>query len=154
MNLDQQIQVLIDNAPQDGSTPQIVEALAPALTFLAGQLQRPDYYILQSFEGGWMLTTLSNRAQPNVQKNVIYAFPSLKDASDFQPVADPQVTAASVPVTHILFQMFALERVDSVVFFETPGNFTKGTEVRREDLQRLIQSQLQQKLPSIPPDIA
>jgi hypothetical protein len=161
MNLEQQIQVLIDQAPQDGTMPKVIEAIAPVLTLLANQLRHLEYYILQTLEQGWVMTTLSNRAQPEVEKNVIYAFPTLKDAADFQSVSDPQIIAKSVPVTHILFQMLALDPVNSTVFFDTPGNLTAGTEVRREDLQHLIQMQLQhmQLVPrsypsNVPPDIA
>jgi hypothetical protein len=161
MDLEQQIQVLIDNAPQDGTTPKVVEAIAPVLTLLASQLEHLQYHILQTLDQDWVLTTLSNRAQPEVEKNVIYAFPTLKDAADFQSGSDPQIIAAVVPVTHILFQMLAIDTVNSVVFFDTPGNLTAGTEVRRDDLQNLIQRQLQQfqsvprSYPSnLPPDIA
>lgn len=144
MDLEQQIQVLIENAPQDGTTPKIVEAIAPVLTLIANQLRHSDYHILQTLDQGWVVTTLSNRAQPDVEKNVIYAFPTLKDATDFQSVADPQIIVATVPVTHILFQMLAIDTITSTVFFNTPGNLTAGTEVRRDDLQQLIQIQLQQ----------
>jgi hypothetical protein len=108
-----------------------------------------------------VLTTLSNRAQPEIEKNVIYAFPTLKDAADFQSVSDPQIITTTVPVTHILFQMLAIDTVNSTVFFDTPGNLTAGTEVRRDDLQHLIQAPLQriQLVPksypsNLPPDIA
>lgn len=161
MNLEQQIQVLIDQAPQDGTMPNVIKAIAPVLTLLARQLRHLEYYILQTLDQGWVLTTLSNRTQPEIEKNVIYAFPTLKDAADFQPVSDPQIMATVVPVTHLLFQMLALDTVSSTVFFDTPGNLTAGTEVRREDLQHLIQTQLQQmqsvprSYPSnLPPDIA
>jgi hypothetical protein len=161
MDLEQQIQVLIDQAPQDGTMPKIIEAIAPVLTLLANQLRQLEYYILQTLDQGWVMTTLSNRAQPEVEKNVIYAFSTLKDAADFQSVSDPQIMATAVPVTHILFQMLAIDTVDSTIFFDTPGNLAAGTEVRREDLQHLIQTQLQQiqSLPrsypsNLPPDIA
>lgn len=161
MNLEHQIQILIENAPQDGVTPQVVEAIAPVLTLLASQLGHSDYHILQTLDHSWVVTTLSNRAQPDVEKNVIYAFPTLKDATDFQSVWDPQITAAIIPVTHILFQMLAIDTITSVVFFDTPGNLTAGSEVRRDHLQQLIQNQLKQiqsaprSYPSnLPPDIA
>jgi len=161
MDLEQQIQVLVDNAPKDGTTPQAIEAIAPVLTLVASQLQHLDYYILQTLDQGWVLTTLSNRAQPEIEKNVIYAFPTLKDAADFQSVSDPEILAATVPVTHILFQMLAIETVTSIVFFDTPGNLTAGIEVRRDNLQQLIQTQLQQirSVPrsypnNLPPDMA
>jgi hypothetical protein len=161
MDLEQQIQVLIDSAPQDGTTPKLVEAIAPVLKLLASQLRHLEYYILQTLDEGWVVTTLSNRTQPEVEKNVIYAFSTLKDAADFQSVSDPQILAVPIPVTHILFQMLALETVTSTVFFDTPGNLTTGTEVRRDDLQNLISTQLQnskfapRSYPSnLPPDIA
>lgn len=160
MDLTQQIQVLIENAPQDGVTPKIIEAIAPVLKQLAGQLKHTDYYILQNREQGWVLTTISNRVNPQLEKKVVYAFPSLKDANASGQVPDPNVIALPVPVTHILFQMFAIDIMDSTVFFDTPG-MTTGTEVRREDLQNLVQIQLQQIQPqpranfkNIPPDIA
>lgn len=161
MNLEQQMQALIDNAPQDGQTPRIVQAIAPVLQHFATRLQHSQYYILQSADRSWLVTTLSNRTQPEVEKQVIYAFPTLKDSNNFQPHPDPQIFAVAVPVLHILFQMFALTMVDSVVFFETPGDIIKGTEVPRQDLENSIQSQLQQlrtvyspPTNHIPPNIA
>lgn len=161
MNLDAQIQLLIDNAPQDGITPGIMAAIAPGLKLLADKLSHSQYYILQSIEGDWVVTTLSHRANPNVEKRVIYAFPTLKDISVSSVGGlDPQVVAVSVPITHILFQLFALETVNGVIFFETPG-VTNGIEVQREDIQNLVQVQLKQNPPTrltspnqLPPDIA
>jgi len=161
MDLDQQIQLLIDNAPQDGTTPRIVAAIAPALKMLAAQLRHPQYYILQTLDRDWVLTTLSNRTHPNVEKQVIYAFPTRSDAvAGALAPRTLRAIAQPVPVTHILFQMVALDTVDSTVFFETPGNLISGTEVLRQDVQSLIQAQLQQHLSApapkggFPPDIA
>lgn len=161
MNLDKQIQLLIDDAPQDGITPQVVVEIAPVLKLLAEQLRHFQYYILQNLEQQWVLTTLTNRAKPNVEKRVIYAFPTLQDVSVASTTGiDPNVIAVPIPVTHILFQLTALETVDSIVFLETPGDLNNGIEVRREDLQNLIQVQLKQNSPpnatrnQIPPDIA
>lgn len=162
MDLDAQIQVLVDNAPQDGITPQVVAAIAPGLKLLAQKLRHPQYYILQSMDSDWVMTTLSNRTNPDVEKRVIYAFPTLKDipvVSTTELKAD--LIAVPLPVTHILFQLTALETVDSIIFFETSGDLTNGIEIRREDIENLIQLQLKQK-PSVPtnspnqlpPDIA
>lgn len=164
MNLDRQVQLLIDNAPQDGQTPGIVAAIAPALKQLALQLRHSQYYILQTLNQRWMVTALRNRAQPDLEKQVIYAFPSVKDASNgaYAP-KDSQAVAVPVPVIHILFQMVAIDTLDSVVFFEKSGDVSAGTEVRRQDLQTLIQAQLQQHIQQkshplksrpVPPDIA
>ncbi|BAY11590.1 hypothetical protein [Calothrix sp. NIES-2098] len=157
MDLEAQIQLLIDDAPHDGITPQLVAAIAPALKAIAHQLRYPQYYILQSLESEWVLTTLSNRANPQLEKRVVYAFPTLKDATVTSSAGlDSQVIATAIPVTHILFQLLALEPVDSIVFFETPGMTNNTVEVRRTDLQNQIQQKLQ---PSntrkrVPPDIA
>lgn len=161
MNLDKQIQVLINDAPEDGVTPQVVAAIAPGLKLLAAKLRHLQYYILQGLAQDWVVTTLRDRSNPKITKQVIYAFPTLKDASAAGGSEDPEVIAAPIPVTHILFQLFALETVDSVIFFETPGDLNTGIEIRRTDLQNLIQLQLQQNYSSpiappgyVPPDIA
>ncbi|MDX2243634.1 MAG: hypothetical protein NW224_23385 [Leptolyngbyaceae cyanobacterium bins.302] len=157
MNLDEQIQDLIDHAPQDGVTPALIEAIAPVLKQFASQLRHLQYYIVQSLDQNWVVNIISHQDQPELETHVIYAFPSLKDvASGPNPVKDPQLMALPIPVTHILFQMVALEGIDSIIFFEVPGNTLAGTQIRRADIQEVIQAQLQQQAvpPSIPPDIA
>ncbi len=166
--LDQQLQVLIDSAPQDGQTPQIVMAIAPALKIIANQLLHSQYYILQTPEADprlrrWVITTLSHRTQPNLEKQVIYAFADEEDIQNGSWVPQgTQAIAQPVPVTHILFQMIAIDSVDSLVFFETPGDLSHGTEVSREKIQRLIQAELKNTLsrpinfkqPQFPNDLA
>lgn len=157
MNLDEQIQLLIDNAPSDESTRgAIAQAVAPVLKALASRMQHLDYFVVRGRDRGWLMTTLSNRAWPEVEKKVIYAFSSDRDARAFQGNSQRDILVESLPVTHILFQIFALDRADSVVFMETPGNLSKGTEIRRSDLQQLVQKQLQkfQRSRNIPPDLA
>ena len=157
MDIDQQIETLIKEAPNDGITGQAVKAIAPALKAVATQLKRPQYYILQTLDQGWVMTTLSQQNQPKVQKNVVHAFPTLQDAAAGPySVQDPQVMALPVPVTHILFQMLALKTIDSVIFFDSPGNLKQGLEVRRADIQALLQAQLKQTqgAAQTPPDIA
>lgn len=157
MDLEAQIKLLINNAPNDGVTPHLVSAIAPVLTAIAQRLRHSQYYILQSLESSWVVTTLSNRANPGLEKRVIYAFPTIQDVSLIPPAGlDPQMLAKIVPVTHILFQLMALEPVDSIVFLETPGKTTHTFEVKRTDLEKLIQQQMQQpRSPKqVPPDIA
>jgi hypothetical protein len=159
MDIDQQIKLLIDNAPQDGSTPALVEAIAPILKQQAAQLRHLQYYIVQTLDQEWAITTLENRNQPDIEKNIIYAFPTLKDtAASPYPVSDPNMVALPVPVTHILFQMLAMDMVYSTIFFETPGNTATGTEIQREMLTRLVEfsfgTNLVNPQPTIPPDIA
>jgi hypothetical protein len=156
MDLEAQIQLLIDNAPHDGITPQLITAIVPTLSAIAQKLRYPQYYILQNLHSDWVLTTLSNRTNPVLEKHVIYAFPSLEDVSLLAHAGpDPQVVAKAIPVTHILFQLAALEPVDSIVFWETPGTTANAVEVKRSDLQNRIQQTLQQQFSrDVPPDIA
>ncbi|MEH2074216.1 MAG: hypothetical protein V7K57_07465 [Nostoc sp.] len=157
MDLEAQIQLLIDNAPRDGITPNLIAAIAPALRAIALKLRHSQYYILQNSESSWVLTTLSNRTNPGLEKRVIYAFPTIQDVSLISPAGlDPQMLAKITPVTHILFQLVALQPVDSIVFLETPGKTTHTVEIRRTDLEKLMQQQLRQERSpkQIPPDIA
>ncbi|MEM7727265.1 MAG: hypothetical protein AAF208_12990 [Cyanobacteria bacterium P01_A01_bin.45] len=157
MDFEAQIKSLTDNAPQDGITPSLVVAIAPVLHAIAQTLDHNQYYILQNIDGNWLMTTLSNRKNPQTEKKVIYAFPNLKDASsDAIQNKDSQVTAIAVPTIHILFQLTALEPVDSIVFFETSGTSANTVEVQRYELLSLIEQRLQRNKTTdwIPPDIA
>jgi hypothetical protein len=58
--------------------------------------------------------------------------------------------AKVIPVTHILFQLVALEPVDSVIFLENPGTTTNAIVVQRQQIQSLIQ----QQIAKLPPNIA
>jgi hypothetical protein len=92
-----------------------------------------------------------------MEKRVVYAFPTIQDVSLISTAGlDPQMLTKIVPVTHILFQLVALEPVDSIVFLETPGQTTHTFEVRRSELEKLMQQQLRKiRSPKhIPPDIA
>jgi hypothetical protein len=157
VELERQIQALIDDAPQDGTTPTAVRTIAPALKMIAEQLQHPQYYVIQTLDHGWVMTTLTHRNQPSAEKNVIYAFPTLEDvASSPHPLRDPQMIAIPIPVTHILFHMLAMKTVDSAVFFEIPGNTKSGTEITRKNLKHIIQLSLQKTRTNLhlPPDLA
>jgi hypothetical protein len=154
MDLDQQIEALIEKAPRDGSTPQILQAIAPALVLIAQQLQHLEYSILQAVDQSWAMVVLSNLKEPGQEKKVIYAWTNLKDASQAGAAGGDRLRPVLLPVTHILFQMIALEGLDSIVFFESPGNQEVGTEIPREQVQNLINVYLQQYRSAPPPDIA
>ncbi len=157
MDLEAQIQLLIDNAPQDGMTPQIMVSIAPVLIAIAQKLHHYQYFILQNSEKDWVLTTLSNRANPGIKKQVIYAFPTIQDISLILDAGrDPHLLLTPMYVTHILFQLVALKSVHSIVFIETPGSITNTVEVRRSELERLIQQELQKSrgANTVPPNIA
>lgn len=154
MDLKPQLQILIDDAPNYGLSSVVIEqAIAPVLEILGQQLEHLEYYILQNLSDEWVLYSISDRDQNQSPKKVIYAFSSLQDAADFQGKQDPNILAAPLPITHILFRLFSLASIDSMVFFTQPGNFKTAIELKRNDLQNLIQQQLKQ-LVNIPNDIA
>jgi hypothetical protein len=154
MELEQQLKSLIDDAPKYGVPPLVMQrAVTPVLALLAQKLDYLEYYVLQNLEEDWILTTISKQNQPEAEKKVIYAFATLQDAATFQGSADPSILAIALPVTHILFKLFPLQQVDSIIFLKTPGNLQSGVEIERAKLQILIQQQIQQ-LNKIPPNIA
>ena len=153
MNIEQQLQILVDDAAKQGISPLVIErAIAPVLKLFAQQLKHLEYYILQNLDEQWVLFTISDRQQVKSDKTVIYAFPTLKDAANFQGSKDPSILAASFPVTHILFQLLSFKPVDSIIFLEQPGNLNAGTQIELDKLQSLIQQQIQ-NLSNIPSDI-
>jgi hypothetical protein len=155
MDINQQIQQLIQQAPQYGASSKEVEAIAPALITIADQLKHPEYYVLQTLDQNWVMTVLNHPTESQVTKNVISVFPTLEDAktsaSEFE---DTRVIAVPVPTIHILFQMLAMEPLDSIIFFEQPREFNTGAEVTRQHLVELVQISLQTSQMRTPTDIA
>ncbi len=161
MYLDQQLQILINEAPQHGvPIPVMQKAVAPTLKFFASQLQHEKYYVLHGKNRSWLVTTLSNRRNPKEEKRVIYAFSTKKDAQTFQGIINPEIRIISVPVTHLLFQLFSVESIDSIIFRESPGDKQQQIEIARAKLQNIIQQQLRRlklkppKTKTIPPNFA
>ncbi|NET51317.1 MAG: hypothetical protein F6K09_22100 [Merismopedia sp. SIO2A8] len=144
MNLDQQIQELIDNAPSDGTTSALMRAIAPVIKSMAGQLKHPEYYIPRTVDGNWLMVTLKSRKQQTVEKNIISAYATLHDAEvGSRIMSNPTIAPLPIPVTHILFHLIALKTVDSIIFFETSKNLQDGTEILPHTLQTKIKTYLQ-----------
>jgi hypothetical protein len=153
MELEQQLATIINEAADYNVSPVIIEqAIAPVIKLFAGQLQYLEYYVLQNIELDWVLTTISN-PQIQQEKQVIYAFVSIQDAAIFQRKINPDLIAMPIPIAQLLFRLFSLEQVDSIIFLENSQNLNQGVEVKRSNLVHLIKQQLQQ-LNSPPPDIA
>ncbi|MDJ0531667.1 MAG: hypothetical protein QNJ70_04080 [Xenococcaceae cyanobacterium MO_207.B15] len=154
MDLKPQLQILIDDAPNHGLSSVVIEkAIAPVLEILAQQLEHLEYYILQNLSDEWVVYSISEQDQNQSPKRVIYVFSAVQDAGSFQGQQDPNIIAVPLPITHILFRLFSLSSIDSMVFFTQPGNLNTAIELKRSDLQNLIQQQLQQ-LVNITNDIA
>jgi len=136
----EQIQRLIQQAPTDQARADL-QTIAPVLSAVASRLQHLQYYLLQTVEQRWVMTTLQHREQPRVTKTVIYAYSSLEAVKAAQPNPDPQLLALPVPTVDILFQLLAIDPVESMIFLEQSQH--PGVEISRELLQRLIAQHLQ-----------
>lgn len=151
MNLDQQIEALIKDAPNDPEMRQITETFAPVLRQIAGKFRYPEYYVLQSPDRGWVNFTLNHRTQSHVEKTIIYAFPSLNDVSNVIPAADlSELSTVPIGIVDLLFQFYALNLGESLVLFDTVGNTEQAIEVPRSEFDVL----LRQSVDPLPPNIA
>jgi hypothetical protein len=155
MTIDNQIQLLIDEAP-DPSIAQAIQAIAPLLRDLAIQLKHLEYYILQNLDQGWVITTLSHRQHPEQTRKVVYAYPSLKMASGAkQALQDPNLMAVPYPVISLLFQLVSLKQIDSFIFLDADSPQQQGTEIKQAMIAQLIQTSLRSvSRTQIPSDIA
>lgn len=155
MDINQQIQMLVQQAPQYGASSREVEAIAPALVTVADRLKHPEYYVLQTLDQNWVMTVLNHPTESEVTKNILSVFPTLEDAkTSAREFDNAHVIAVPIPVIHILFQMLAMEPLDSIIFFEQPREFNTGVEVTRAALLELVQISLQTVQSRMPTDIA
>ena len=153
MELEQQLKLLIADAANHGVPIVVMElAIAPVLKMLATQLQHDEYYILQNLESDWVLTTITN-AKLKQHKKVIYAFVTVRDAATFQGKSDPALIAAPISVIQLLFRLFSLQQVDSIIFMNNSSDLNNGIEVRRDRFLDLVQQQIE-KFKQTPPYIA
>jgi hypothetical protein len=158
MNLDRQIQSLIDGAP-DVESRMSVMAIAPVLQQVAVTLPYPEYYICQSPQGEWAITTLRHRQQPDLEIQAIYAFKRVEDIRIVDPEALTIGVAVKMPIVQILFDLIAFAQIDRVIFFNDSQQLKRGQEISRIDLETAIVWELQQSAnpaqPNsiLPPDI-
>ncbi len=145
MNLDQQLDILINEAPNYGVPSLIMEyGVVPVLKTYAQQLDYQQYYLRQTLERNLVITILSDKNNPSSEKRVIYAFPTVGDAAQFPDTKtdDPNIVAEGVSICQILFQMFTMNEVDSIIFIDKPENYQKSKEIYCNKLQEAIQKNL------------
>jgi hypothetical protein len=139
MNLDQQIQALLQDAPDDPEMRQITRIFIPVLKSLAAKRHHLQYYVLQTESGEWLRLSLINRTQSNREKTVVYAFSTVEDAKmSVEPGQDPRCSPVPVAVIDLLFKFFAFNLGDSLVFFEKPGDRIKGLELPRSEFEAAL----------------
>ena len=153
MNLEQQLEILAKDAAYYRVPTVVVEkAIAPVLKSFAYRLKHLEYYILQNLAEDWVLTTITN-PQLKQDKRVIYAFASVQDAATFQGKSNPDLIAMPISVVQLLFKLFSLQEVDSLIFLEDSQNLNHGVEVKRNFLVGAIEQQIEQ-LTNTPPNFA
>ncbi len=153
MTLDRQIQNLIDGAPDRESRASIV-AIAPTLQQVAATLPQSEYYISQSPQGEWAVTTLKHRQQ-NVEIRVIYAFNSMRDLQKFEAGSLNLGVAVKMPIVQLLFDLLAYPEIDRTIFLTNSNDLDRGREISRQELESAIMRALQQPPTSspLPPDV-
>jgi hypothetical protein len=154
MNLDRQIQVLIEDAP-DIASQMSVAAIAPVLQELAATLPSTEYYVCQSRAGEWEISTLRHRQQPNLEIQAIYAFAQIEDIASVNRGELKSESAAKIPIVQLLFQMLAIPTLDRLIFFNNSQRLDRGQEIHRSQLLSLIADRLKSidTKPSLPPDV-
>lgn len=144
MELEQQLKHLINEAPNYGVPATIMElGVVPILKLYGEKLTHQEYYLRQTFNDNLVMTVLVNNQYPEIEKKVIYAFPTVKDAAKFQDNQDVEIIAKPFPTGQILFQMFTMKQVDSIVFIDEPTDLKQTKEINCKDIQNAIQQQLQ-----------
>lgn len=142
MELEQQVQKLIDEAPQGDNTAQLVQLIGPLLIDLARNFRHKQYYIVQTLDKRWQTNIWTN--QDGSERTLLYAYCTLQDATASIPAPkDPWLMVLPVPVVQIIFQLLAMEPVEGVIFWEEPG-MKAGAALERKDVQLLVQNHLLQ----------
>jgi hypothetical protein len=158
MNLAEQVQALIDGAP-DLESQMSVAAIAPSLQQAAQKLPSLTYYVRQSQRGEWMLVTLQNCQQPKLEIRVVYAFSRVEDIAKFGDGLPSNDVAVEIPAIHLLFEMLSMPAIDRIIFLNNSDNLNSGQEITRKSLEESIAKTLKiQTLPaqhgsSLPPDV-
>lgn len=152
MDLEEQLQTIVHDASRYGIPPTVVhQALIPAIKTLVLKLKHLNYYLAQNTQKSWIITTLQHRQQPERQKRVIYAFTKAEDAWEFIEERE-EFAPEAIGAAELILQLLALPSVDSLIFFDTPGDFSGGIEITRAELNNLIKTKLLSN--SIPPNLA
>jgi hypothetical protein len=153
MNLEEQVQKLIDGAPDLESRASVME-IAPILQRVAATLPQTTYFICQSDRGEWVVTTLQRQKPPNLEIQVIYAFIRAEDVREFDGGSLANSLAIEVPVIQLIFYLLAYPEIDRIVFLNNSQNLNIGKEVSRQSLEDSIQQKLSQAPKAhLPPDV-
>jgi hypothetical protein len=153
MNIDQQIQSLINGAP-DPESQSSVMAIAPILQQFAATLPQTEYYISQSPQGEWAVTTLQHRQQ-NIEIKVTYAFNNIRDIQKFEASGLTFGSAVKMPIVQLLFDLLAYPDLDRIIFLTDSNQLDRGREISRQELEAAIVKEIHNSAnrSQLPPDV-
>lgn len=158
MSLQQQLEALIEESPMYGVPSEVMaKAITPILKSFADQLEHLEYFLLESVDQSWVISIFESASQPKLEKKVIYAFPTAEDAIKSQEKPNPEIVAKPIPITHFLFQLFAVKQIDSIIFMDKVNNSLQSKEIYRSQLAYALAESLQQiksEPTNIPPNYA
>ena len=90
---------------------------------------------------------------------VIYAFIRIEDISVVDRAASSLGVAVKMPIVQVLFDLLAFAEIDRVIFLNDSQHLDRGQEISRQDLERSIVQEIQQRAnpsqqtSSLPPDV-
>jgi hypothetical protein len=153
MTIDHQIQSLIDGAPDPESRSSVM-AIAPILQQFAVTLPQSEYYISQSSQGEWVVTTLQHRQQ-NVEISVIYAFNNIRDLQKFEASGLNLGAAVKLPIVQLLFDLLAFPDLDRIIFLTDSNDLDRGREISRQELEAAVVEEIHNSAnrSQLPPDV-
>lgn len=134
MNFKPQIQSLIDILKPEIIHPLIMEnVLIPFLVSYAKKTKRNNFYLWENITvKKWVTVKLSHKIQPDLEKFVLYAFPTEKDAKKHPYFEAETMRVIEAPTIHLLFAMISAEEIDSCIFYLHSNNRPQGLELERK----------------------
>ena len=147
MDLTSQIKALVDDAPADDGTKQLVENVTIALAqWVNANLSHSHYYLIQDVSGAWIKSTLTHRTQSVGEKTAIFIFSDSEDiAKEIDNLQDIQAFCEKIPVIELLFRFWTLNLSDSLVVNEGDVTTRMMREITRSDLNTAIRGEKSQK---------
>lgn len=142
--LDRQVKRLIEGAASHHIPPPAMQIIANVLRTIADRLDYPTYTVLTASNGGWLQVTLSNRQFPELEKKVVYAYPSYRMAKlEANKLVELEPVCQELGTIDLLFQLLGLPEIDSLIFLQHGQG---GKEIKRQELYNLCQKQLQSNI--------
>jgi hypothetical protein len=145
--LDEQIQQIIDKAIDHVVPPSVIEkSVAPILKSYAQKVSHEAYYLVVNQKNDLLIRIIQSSLDPSKEKRVIYAFADSNTGLKF--LSSPTNSLKLIPITHLLFDLFAIESWDELIFVDP---MSKGTtvEIKRLEIFQDIQKKIKEQFPPL-----